>query len=103
MPAFDPSLIFLAIVLGMAFLVIRRGSRQRRELTEIQSQIAPGAEVMMASGIFGTVTSVDDEVLTLELAPGQISRWDRRAVAKIVTPGPASAAEPGTETKDEPA
>lgn len=117
MPAFDPSVFFLAIVLVMAFFVIRRGNRQRRELATIQAELGPGAEVMMASGLYATVVALDDEVVTVETAPGQTSRWDRRAVARIVTAaaaGDASAgsesggeaehdtvAEQGTQTKDE--
>ena len=33
---------------------------------------------MLGSGIFGTVASLDDETLQLELAPGTTSRWRAR-------------------------
>jgi len=92
---FDPSLLFLGVLFVLMFLVLQRGNRQRRELSRVQANIAPGAEVMTASGMLATVTAVDDDVVTLETAPGQRSRWDRRAVARIITPPATTETAPG--------
>lgn len=95
----DPSLLIFGVLIVLMLLVLQRGSRQRRELAQVQQRLAPGVEVMMASGMFGTVTAVEDQVVTIESAPGQASRWDRRAVAKILTP---QAAETSTTTTEAP-
>jgi preprotein translocase subunit YajC len=89
----DPSILFLVALLFIAFLIFQRGNRQRRDMARVQREVGPGAEVMMASGLYATVTALDDEVVTVEASPGQLSRWDRRAVMRIVNPAPA--AEPG--------
>lgn len=83
---FDPSLLFLGLMFVLVFMVFQRGRGQRRELAQVQSSLAPGIEVMTASGLMATVIAVEDDVVTLETAPGQHSRWDRRAVARIITP-----------------
>jgi hypothetical protein len=43
------------------------------------------------------VTAVQDQIVTIETAPGQSSRWDRRAVAKVVTPQDAAEASTTAE------
>ncbi len=92
---FDPSILFLGLMFVLMFMIFQRGSRQRKELAQVQQNLAPGAEVMTASGLIATVTAVEDDVVTLETAPGQRSRWDRRAVARVITPaaGPTGAAD----------
>lgn len=97
----DPgSMILIGGMLVLLLLMFQRSSRQRRELAQVQSGLAPGAEVMMSSGLFGTVVAVDGDVVTLETSPGQTSRWDRRAVLRVVTPS-TTAAEPATDRQDD--
>ena len=54
----------LLIVLAFWFLVIRPAKKRQQEMTRIQNSVAVGSEVMLGSGIFGTVVSVGDETLT---------------------------------------
>ncbi len=90
----------------MAFVLIvlmfQRGSRQKKEAAQVQAGLTPGAEVMTASGLYATVIEVVEEKVTLQTAPGQISTWDRRAVARIVSPGaveePAEPTAPDTSS-----
>ncbi len=83
----DPgSLLLIAITFGLLFMIFSRGRKQQREVQELQARLAPGAEVMTTSGMYGTLVELtDDGVAVLETAPGQHTRWDRRAIAKIVT------------------
>ena len=39
---------------------------------------------MLGSGIFGTVASLDDETLGLEIAPGTTIKVARQAVVKVL-------------------
>jgi preprotein translocase subunit YajC len=79
------SLVLLMIAVGMMVLLLTRTRSQQREAAAVQSRIVPGVEVMTGGGLFATVIEVDDDVVTLETSPGQRSRWDRRAVVRIVT------------------
>jgi len=86
--SFGTLLLLLAGV--MLVVAVTRGRRQQREATSTQQRVAPGAEVMTTSGLFATVVSVEDAVVTLETAPGQRSRWDKRAVARILSAAPGT-------------
>lgn len=72
------------IVLAFWFLVIRPARRRQQEMSRIQNSVSVGSEVMLGSGIFGTVVSVGDETLTLSVAPGTEIRVARQAVARVV-------------------
>jgi preprotein translocase subunit YajC len=106
----DPGILFLGMALVLVFVMFQRSNRQRREFAQVQAQLSVGAEVMTASGMFGTIVEVSDDRIVLQTGPGQTSTWDRRAVARIVTPsaapagrpGQADAEEPGTGAGDEP-
>jgi preprotein translocase subunit YajC len=87
-------LLILAVFVVFAVWVLSRGRRQQRETQLTQSRVQPGAEVMMTSGVYGIVVDMpDDSTIRLETSPGTISRWDRRAVARIITaPGESESA-----------
>lgn len=94
----DPSILLLVALVGLLLLMILSRRRQQREQQNLQAQLAPGAEVMTASGLFATVVSLEDTVVVLETAPGQQSRWDRRAVAKVLGPGSVAPGDSEDET-----
>jgi preprotein translocase subunit YajC len=98
-------LLILAVFVAFAVWVLSRGRRQQRETQLTQSRVRPGAEVMMTSGVYGIVVDLpDDATIRLETSPGTISRWDRRAVARIITaPGESEGAggEPPALPADE--
>ena len=86
---------FVLIVLVFWFLVVRPARRQQQKLAATQSAVQVGSEVMLGSGIYGTVTSVGDETLQLEVAPGTSMKVARQAVVKVVEAGaPAPHVEP---------
>lgn len=79
-------LLILAVFAVFAVVVLSRGRRQQRETQATQSRVRPGAEVMMTSGLYGTVVEVaEDGTIRVETSPGTVSRWDRRAVARIIS------------------
>ena len=105
--SFLPLLLFIMIPLGMYFLMIRPQQRRARDLQQTQSHLAPGAEVMTGSGMYGTVTEIDDEdgTVVLEVSTEVHVRFARAAIARVLSPAPAAADDSGTtspvETDDE--
>jgi preprotein translocase subunit YajC len=75
---------FVLIVLVFWFLVVRPARRQQQKLAATQSAVQVGSEVMLGSGIYGTVISVGDETLQLQVAPGTTMKVARQAVVKVV-------------------
>ncbi|CAN5680899.1 preprotein translocase subunit YajC [soil metagenome] len=76
---------FVLIALVFWFLIVRPQRRRQQDLASTQSSLDVGTEVMLGSGIFGTVASLDDETLRLEIAPGTTVKVARQAVAKVLS------------------
>ena len=74
----------ILIVLAFWFLVIRPARKKQQEMNRIQSSVSVGSEVMLGSGIFGTVTAVADDTLQLEVAPGTTMKVARQAVVRVL-------------------
>ena len=75
---------FVLIALVFWFLIVRPQRRRQQALTSTQSSLAPGSEVMLGSGIFGTVVSLDEETIQLELSPGTTIKVSRQAVVRVL-------------------
>jgi preprotein translocase subunit YajC len=77
-------LIFLLPVALIAFMVWSQRRRQR-EAQSLQSGLSVGDQVCTTSGMFGTIASIEGQVVTLDVAPGVQLRFDRRAIGRTVT------------------
>lgn len=94
----------LLIVLAFWLLVIRPAKKRQQDMNRIQNSVAVGSEVMLGSGIFGTVTSIGDDTLNLAVAPGTEIKVARQAVVRVIDRTPATgeqASEP-TDTPEQP-
>ena len=89
------------IVLAFWLLVIRPARKRQHEMTRIQNSVSVGSEVMLGSGIFGTVVSIGDDTLKLAVAPGTEIKVARQAVVRVVD-RTAPAEGPAGETTDTP-
>jgi preprotein translocase subunit YajC len=76
--------LLLAIPVVLLFVLSSRTRRQQRDTAALQAGIQVGQEVMTAAGFYATIVSVDGDVVVLESVPGQLSRWDRRAIVKVL-------------------
>jgi preprotein translocase subunit YajC len=87
--------LLVIVVLGLVgyFLLIRPARKRARESNSMQASLSPGDEIMLASGIFGTVLSVGEERLELEIAPGTVMTVHRGAVGRLIRDVPADHTE----------
>jgi len=103
-------LLFIILIFGaMYFLFIRPQQRRNRELQAMQSRLGPGDEVMTGSGMYGTVTEIDETngTVDIEISPEVVVTFARGAIARVVTPAvhddqttADTGDEPDTETDD---
>ena len=79
--------IYILIFVGLIYLVgVRPQQRRRRELEAIMNSLSPGDEVITVSGIYGTVTEVEDgDTILLEVAEDTDIRIAKAAIAKVLT------------------
>ncbi len=91
------ALIVLLLLFGF-FVIVRPQRRRQQEQAEMQDAIETGDEVLTAGGIFGTVASVDEDEVRVEIAPGTTIRVAKRAVAAVIPPEEEEEGEPVAES-----
>lgn len=94
------TILFLLLLFGVVyFLMIRPQQKRRREAQQMQSSLGPGEQIVTIGGLHGTVVSIDDDVATLEVAPGVQVRFARQAIARVL---PRQEEEPAESETEEP-
>src|ERR671919_871395 len=80
-------LISLALMVAIFyFLLIRPQQRRARQQRDLLSSLAVGDEVITVGGMFGRITDMDDESVTLDIGAGRV-RFVRQAIARKLTFG----------------
>jgi preprotein translocase subunit YajC len=69
----------------MWLLLIRPQRRKQQEQQDLLSNLQIGDEIVTAGGIYGTISDVRDDEVTVEIAEGTHVRMAKRAVAGILT------------------
>jgi preprotein translocase subunit YajC len=88
-------LIVIVVLFVLMWLLLVRPQRKRSELQmQMQDSLRKGDEIITAGGLHGTVVSIEDDVLEIEIAKGTVARLDRRAVAAVVSPEEEEPEEP---------
>ena len=75
------------VLLGGAFwlLIVRPRQRQMQAHARLMGQLGEGDEVMTTSGIYGTVSRIEDAIVHVEIAPDVTIRVVRGAIARRIT------------------
>ena len=73
------------MVLAFYFLIMRPQRKRQQALQKTMSELTPGARVMLGSGLFGTIISVGEKQVVLEISPGAELTVLKQAVARVVT------------------
>ena len=80
------SIVFVLIILLVAWVVlILPKQRELKRHNALVAALAVGDDVMTGSGIYGTLTEVGADTVSLSIAPGVEIKVARRAIAAKVT------------------
>jgi preprotein translocase subunit YajC len=71
-------------MLGFWAIVMRPARNQQKRVEHLQSDLAVGHQVMLSSGIFGTIHALAEAKVELEVAPGTVVTVARQAVVRRV-------------------
>lgn len=84
----DPiTILMFALIAVLIFFMFRNGKKRQAAQQELQNGLRPGAEVMLQSGIFGTVDSIEEESNKVTILSGTSTFVvHRNAVTQIVAP-----------------
>jgi preprotein translocase subunit YajC len=96
--SFTPLLLIVLLFGVMYFMMIRPQQKRRREAEQMQKALGAGDQIVTIGGLHATVVSVEDDVVTVEIAPGVDVKFARPAIAKVLRQD----AVPNDEPVDEP-
>jgi preprotein translocase subunit YajC len=89
-------ILIIVVLFGILYMTMIRPQRNRqRQAQQMQSTVTPGARIRTTAGMYGTVKSVEDQDVVVEVAPGVNVRMLRRAVMDVVQDGGVNGAGPG--------
>jgi preprotein translocase subunit YajC len=99
--------VIILVIGGLLFaMLILPRQREMRRHRDVVDALSVGDEVMTGSGIYGTITELEGDLASLEIAPGVVIKLARRAIASTVTASdpagetaPAREADPADETE----
>ena len=77
----------ILLIVIMYFLMIRPQMKRQKEHRAMLDKLAKGDEVITSGGIAGTVASIGESFVTIEVANGVQLRVQRAAIANVLPKG----------------
>ena len=75
--------VLIALALVIFWLVVMAPARrQQKKVSNLQHELEVGDDVVISAGIYGTIRSVDDTKVELEVAPGLVLTVARQVVVR---------------------
>lgn len=91
-------ILIIVVLFGVLYMTMIRPQRNRqRQAQQMQSTVTPGARIRTTAGMYGTIKSVEDQDVVVEVAPGVNIRMLRRAVMDVVQDGGVNGAGPAQD------
>jgi preprotein translocase subunit YajC len=81
----SPNILLLVLPVAVYFGMYRPRKKQMKRQQEVNETMSVGTGIVLTSGIYGTIQSIDSEIADVEISPGVTIRVDRRAVARVAT------------------
>ena len=74
--------VWLALLLGVVWFTFLRPRREaQRRASALSSSLEVGDEVITIGGLYGTIASIDEREIELDVSDGVTLRFARRAIA----------------------
>ncbi len=78
-----PMIVFVIVLLVMFWwIIVRPTARRQREHKRLIDSLQRGDEITTVGGIYGTIVSVGESDIAVEVADGVVLTLDRRAVRR---------------------
>jgi len=84
----------IAIFAAMYFLLLRPQRKRQKETRNLQSSLQEGDEIIMSSGIYGWISSVEENYFWVEIAKDTEVRVSKSAVVNRVSTNSQSSETP---------
>ncbi|MDI6831905.1 MAG: preprotein translocase subunit YajC [Actinomycetota bacterium] len=96
-------LLIVGLIAIFYFMLIRPQQKRMRQQMELINSLRAGDEVMTSSGIYGTITEIEEDTVLLEVAEDVEIRVAKSAIARTFTSreGPGDEEEPEEDSASE--
>jgi preprotein translocase subunit YajC len=95
------TLIFPVLLIALFYFMLIRPQKKRAESHKrLIESVGPGDEIVTIGGAFGTVRSLGEDSLDLEIAPGTTVRFLKSAIARKVTDEPAAGTDDTSQEEE---
>lgn len=81
-PALLQFLVILIALVGFWAILVRPTRASQRRVSSLQEELVVGDEVIISAGIFGTIRTVEDDRVRLEIAPGTVITVAKQVVVR---------------------
>ncbi len=95
---FLPMIIIMAL---MYFVMIRPQRRMQKEQQAMRDAMKIGDKVVTESGIHGIILGLKDKTASIKVAEGVSIKFERRAIAAVISSKDKAAADEAEETDTE--
>ncbi|MBQ4167642.1 MAG: preprotein translocase subunit YajC [Clostridia bacterium] len=92
-------LIMLGLMLVLFFVMSIPQRKREKQVKEMLAAIKPGDRVRTIGGIYGTVTSIKDDVITISVGPDKVRLVFARGAIATIEDAPVEATIDG-DVKD---
>jgi len=75
----------ILIVIVFYFFIIRPQSKRQKEQMQFLDNLEKGAEVVTTSGIYGKISKIEEDIITLQVDTKTFIRVTRSAISKELT------------------
>lgn len=90
--------IMIVILIVMMFLQSSKQRKAMKAVQEMQDSLAVGDRVLTTSGLQASISSINEDTIGLEIAPGVHTQWDRRVIREKIDSTTSTANESGAES-----
>ena len=87
----------LLIVAVFYLLLIRPQQRKAKQHQDLVASIGPGDRIVTIGGIHGTVQTIDDDTVRLDVSPGTVLTMARGAIARRLIDADSAGDETGSD------
>lgn len=96
-PVFVQFLPFALLIGVFYFLIIRPQQQKQKEHRALLANLKKNDEVVTSGGLYGRVTAIAEDVVTLEIAANVRVRVSRPQISNVVGPPKPSGAPPAND------
>jgi preprotein translocase subunit YajC len=82
METLNQLLPLIVLLVAFYFLLVRPQQQRQKQHRELMASLAIGDRVVTVGGVYGTIRSLEDDRVGVEVAPGVTIEFARQAIAR---------------------